>query len=98
MDNIEIKNLNFSFDSTNGHVDVFSGLNATFDKGKITCIVGHSGCGKTTLLNILSAKYPNNGCIKEDRRYAILIRTVVIAKSIPIFTAIKGIIGFIKPV
>lgn len=32
---------------------VFKDLNLTFEVGKITCIMGRSGCGKTTLLNIL---------------------------------------------
>ncbi len=33
---------------------IFSGLNLSFKKGKITAILGSSGVGKTTLLNILS--------------------------------------------
>lgn len=32
---------------------VFKDLNLTLEVGKITCIMGRSGCGKTTLLNIL---------------------------------------------
>ncbi len=33
---------------------IFNGLNLSFKKGKITAILGSSGVGKTTLLNILS--------------------------------------------
>lgn len=32
---------------------VLEGFDATFPEGKATCIMGDSGCGKTTLLNIL---------------------------------------------
>lgn len=32
---------------------VFKDLNLSMEYGKITCIMGRSGCGKTTLLNIL---------------------------------------------
>ena len=32
---------------------VLDGFDATFAEGRFTCIMGDSGCGKTTLLNIL---------------------------------------------
>jgi nitrate/nitrite transport system ATP-binding protein len=33
---------------------VFSGVNFDIEKGEFVCIIGHSGCGKTTILNILA--------------------------------------------
>jgi nitrate/nitrite transport system ATP-binding protein len=33
---------------------VFEGLNFTMEKGEFVCIIGHSGCGKTTILNVLA--------------------------------------------
>jgi len=33
---------------------VFSGVSFTLDKGEFVCIIGHSGCGKTTILNVLA--------------------------------------------
>jgi nitrate/nitrite transport system ATP-binding protein len=33
---------------------VFSDVGFTMEKGEFVCIVGHSGCGKTTILNILA--------------------------------------------
>lgn len=49
MKDITIKSLNKSF----GDKAVLRDFNAAFRAGKITCIMGSSGCGKTTLLNIL---------------------------------------------
>ena len=33
---------------------VFDDVNFSIDKGEFVCIVGHSGCGKSTILNILA--------------------------------------------
>ena len=46
---IVIKGLTKSFDGRR----VLDGFDAVFPDGQITCLMGDSGCGKTTLLNIL---------------------------------------------
>lgn len=33
---------------------IFADLNFTINKGEFVCIIGHSGCGKTTILNVLA--------------------------------------------
>ncbi|HLD13409.1 MAG TPA: ATP-binding cassette domain-containing protein, partial [Burkholderiales bacterium] len=33
---------------------VFEQVNFTIQKGEFVCIIGHSGCGKSTILNILA--------------------------------------------
>ncbi len=35
-------------------VTVFENIHFGFDKGEVVCIIGHSGCGKSTILNILA--------------------------------------------
>lgn len=46
---IELRNIKKSF----GERKLFSSFNATFEPGTITVIMGDSGCGKTTLINII---------------------------------------------
>lgn len=47
---MKIKNLSKSY----GELKIFENLNIEFPKKKISIILGNSGCGKTTLLNLIS--------------------------------------------
>ena len=49
MNTITLKNISKSF----GDKSVLSDLNTFFEIGKISVIMGESGCGKTTLINII---------------------------------------------
>ena len=51
---IAAKNLSFSYDK---QVEVLHGIDCTVEKGKKYVIVGKSGCGKTTLIKLLSGCY-----------------------------------------
>lgn len=47
---IEIKNLSKSYSGT----VIYNNFNLSLEEGKITCLLGSSGCGKTTLLNAIA--------------------------------------------
>ena len=52
-----------------GDATVFDGVNFTLHKGEFVCIVGHSGCGKTTILNVLAGlEEASSGHVFMDRR------------------------------
>ena len=51
---IEFRNLNYSYDGKN---NVLNNLSLTFEPNKTTAIVGKSGSGKTTILNLVSKLY-----------------------------------------
>lgn len=61
---VSVQNVVFGYDSFN---PVLKNINVEIKKGEMIGIVGHSGCGKTTFINLIMRLYdPNEGCIKID--------------------------------
>jgi ABC-type nitrate/sulfonate/bicarbonate transport system ATPase subunit/ABC-type nitrate/sulfonate/bicarbonate transport system permease component len=72
---ITMEAVDFSYRLKGGMLPVLSGLNAEFERGSITAIVGKSGCGKTTLLRLLAGlASPTGGTIRIDGRSGGTIR------------------------
>lgn len=65
---VSVERLTQTFpDGAGGTLTVFE--NATFgiEKGEFVCILGHSGCGKSTIMNILAGlAEPSSGVVKMD--------------------------------
>ena len=53
--NINFNNLNFSYEITEGKT--LDSVNLEFEGGKMTSLVGHSGSGKSTILNLIPRFY-----------------------------------------
>jgi nitrate/nitrite transport system ATP-binding protein len=52
-----------------GPTTVFERVNFSMEKGEFVCIIGHSGCGKTTILNILAGlDHASAGVVIMDSR------------------------------
>jgi nitrate/nitrite transport system ATP-binding protein len=51
---------------------VFEEVSFTIERGEFACIIGHSGCGKTTILNVLAGlDQPSSGhCFMDGREIA----------------------------
>ncbi len=62
---IEFKNLNFKYETTNERALI--NLNLKIQGGSMTALVGHSGAGKSTIINLLPRFYdPQDGFICID--------------------------------
>ena len=62
---IEFQNINFDYD--NESKPVLKNMNLIISGGEMTSLVGHSGAGKTTILNLIPRFYdPKSGDIKID--------------------------------
>src|SRR4030088_2116232 len=52
-----------------GDTTVFERVSFTMEKGEFVCIIGHSGCGKTTILNVLAGlDTASSGVVVMDNR------------------------------
>src|SRR5262249_51132567 len=52
-----------------GSTTVFEDLWLSMARGQFVCIIGHSGCGKTTVLNILAGlEAPSDGAVIVDNQ------------------------------
>ncbi len=54
---IEIERVTFGYDASR---TILNDVSLTFQRGKVTAILGGSGCGKTTLLRLIGGVHPAN--------------------------------------
>ena len=64
---IEFSNVNFKYETTNEQA--VNNINLEIEGGKITALVGQSGAGKSTIINLLPRFYdPQKGTIRIDNQ------------------------------
>lgn len=88
---IEIKNLTKAYDRQ----AVLENLSLTFDDGSFTCIMGKSGVGKTTLLNILMGlENADSGviCGLDDKKVSVVFQENRLCNNITALLNIKMVI------
>ena len=82
--NISFDKVNFSYKSNNQN-QVLKNISLKFTGGKMTALVGHSGSGKSTILNMIPRIYfPNKGKIIIDKQDISEIKLSSLRKEISI--------------
>jgi nitrate/nitrite transport system ATP-binding protein len=67
MSYLEIKDLEISFPTPKGKYVAVTNINLSIKKGEIISIIGHSGCGKSTIMNAIAGMLtPTGGTVVLD--------------------------------
>ncbi|WP_291571920.1 ABC transporter ATP-binding protein [Clostridium sp. UBA4548] len=85
IDVLEINNVSFSYEKGKKVIEDFS---YTFKKGKIYCLLGNNGTGKTTLIDIIAG-------LRYDYRGDIYINNLEI-KKVDMYSVRKNLIGVVE--
>lgn len=65
-DKLELKNISFKYPNSN--INIFDNISFSVDRGSVVGIVGETGCGKSTLIDIISGLLnPTNGKVYVDQ-------------------------------
>lgn len=66
---LSLENLGITFDTDNGPLNVLKSVDLRVSQGEFISLIGHSGCGKSTVLNIVAGLLTatEGGVLLEDR-------------------------------
>jgi len=71
---LNIDDVSITFPTQNGPLTVLDGINLKVQKGEFISLIGHSGCGKSTVLNIVAGllQATRGGVLLENREVKTL--------------------------
>lgn len=66
---LELTKVDIDFPTPNGPFKALQDVNLTINKGEFVSLIGHSGCGKSTVLNIVAGLYQatKGGCLLDGK-------------------------------
>ena len=101
--NINFKNINFNYDKDNN--TVLNSINLNIKGGKMTALVGHSGAGKSTVLNLIPRFYDcddgdiliDNQSIYKKNLYSLRKNISLVSQETTLFDdTIKNNVAYAK--
>jgi NitT/TauT family transport system ATP-binding protein len=86
---LQVRGVTKVFDTDEGRTAALHGVDLDVRRGEFVTVVGHSGCGKTTLLNIVAGlDTPSSGSVEVSGRTALMFQD---ATLLPWLTARQNV-------
>ena len=87
---LTIKNLSFAY----GSIQTLNSVNMEMETGKVTCILGRNGVGKTTLLkNIMGILKPSSGSVLQIDGVDLITKSRLTGSSSPMAPHLRAKLG-----
>ncbi len=75
---------------------IFDNFDIEFEQGKITAILGRSGCGKTTLLNIICGSVEYTGEVERPDKISYIFQSQRLVPNLTVYKNLEYVLSYIR--
>jgi len=87
---ITLEDLTIGYRTRSGDITVANGINASVESGRLTCLIGENGVGKSTLLRTMEGFQPTlGGHIYIDGKDSTLYTPLELAREVSVVLTTK---------
>lgn len=87
-----LKNVKKSY----GDKVIFDNFDIEFEQGKITAVLGRSGCGKTTLLNIICGSADYTGEVERPDKISYIFQSQRLVPNLTVYKNLEYVLSYIR--
>lgn len=87
-----LKNIKKSY----GDKVIFDNFDIEFEQGKITAVLGRSGCGKTTLLNIICGSTDFAGEVEGPDKISYIFQSQRLVPNLTVYKNLEYVLSYIR--
>lgn len=75
---------------------IFDNFDIEFEQGKITAMLGRSGCGKTTLLNVICGSVEYTGEVERPDRISYIFQSQRLVPNLTVYKNLEYVLSYIR--
>lgn len=75
---------------------IFDNFDIEFEQGKITAMLGRSGCGKTTLLNVICGSVEYTGEVERPDKISYIFQSQRLVPNLTVYKNLEYVLSYIR--